>query len=75
MKDTWTDYTDAIVEQYSPNNYEPLNIGDMPVHHLNTASVIPTSSMVDLIALILINAMLFITGGILFSKSDLRSRD
>lgn len=75
MRETYAEYTDEIVEQYSPNNYEPLNLDDMPVYQLKTASVIPQSSLIDLISLILINAVLFITGGLLFSRSDLRNRN
>lgn len=75
MRDDWEDYTDAVCEKYSPANYKKLNLDDMPVFQLQAPALVPRESLVDLMLLITLNLVLFLAGGLLFTRSDVRIRD
>jgi ABC-type transport system involved in multi-copper enzyme maturation permease subunit len=75
MKDNYKEYTEGTEEANMPPNLASLEIGDMPVFRFPGYSVIPPESMIDLGLLLIINILLFITGGFLFSRAEVRIRD
>jgi hypothetical protein len=74
MRDNWEDYSDTVMEKYSPENYTPLETGDMPVYRSPRKAFIPAESVIDLLFLLLMNIVLFIAGGFLFIHSEVRVR-
>ena len=75
MSDNWDDYTDELCEKYSPAHYTKLNLDDIPVFRLRTSGALPQATLVDLMLLITLSLILFVAGGLLFSRSDVRVRD
>lgn len=75
MKDNYEDYTEEIEEANLLTNHPPLEIDDMPVFRFPHYTVIPAESMIDLSLLLVINILLFIIGGFLFSRAEVRIRD
>ena len=74
MRENWEEYSDTAMEKYSPNNYTPLETGDMPLYRPPRKAFIPSVSIVDLLFLLVMNIILFITGGFLFVHSEVRVR-
>ena len=75
MRDDWDDYTEEIETRSSPNNYSPLDLSDIPTFRLAQRQLVPNESLVDLIWMLIINIILFIIGGLLFSRSEVRIMD
>jgi len=75
MRDDWDDYTEEIETRSSPNQYPPLDLSDMPTFRPAQRQVIPNESLVDLMWMFLMNMVLFIIGGLLFSRSEVRIMD
>jgi len=73
MQDNWSDYPEGIMSTYSPRKYTKLNIDDMPVYTLPKPSLAQTGAIIDLMLLLFLNIILFISGGLMFSKSDVRN--
>ena len=68
------DYSEDVLQTYLPSNYRKLDLGALPTFSLETNAPVPAESMIDLIALFMLNLLLFIFGGLLFSRSDVRVR-
>ncbi len=75
MRDDWDDYTEEIQTRASPNQYPPLDLSDMPTFRLVQRQLIPNESLIDLIWMFMMNLVLFIIGGLLFSRSEVRIMD
>jgi len=74
MRTRLSDYNGDVLEAYLPSNYKNLNLEDMPLYTPTSRALIPRESLIDFMALILINLIFFILGGLLFSRSDVRAR-
>lgn len=75
MRDTWDEYTEELQTRCHPDNWKPLDLSDIPVFRLQRRPLIPPESLIDLILLVLLNAILFIIGGHVFSRSEIRKME
>lgn len=75
MRDNWDEYTDEIENRCHPNNFEPLDLSDMPAFIVPEHQLIPRESLIDLLLLLSLNLIIFIIGGLVFSRSEIRMRD
>jgi len=75
MRGNYPDYPEEILEANLPANCKPLETKDMPVFHFTRHTIIPAESIFDLSLLLIINILLFIFGGFLFSSAEVRVRD
>ena len=75
MRDDWDDYSEEIESRASPNNYPPLDLSDMPTFRPAQRQLIPNESLVDLIWMCIMNIVLFVVGGLLFSRSEVRIKE
>ena len=69
------DLHEEIRTKASPNQYPVLDLSDIPTFRLSRRQLIPNESLVDLLWMFMMNIILFLIGGFLFSRSDVRIGD
>ncbi len=75
MREKWEEYSSDKFKECQPDHWNPLDLSDMPVFRLQRRPIVPRESLVDLILLMLMNIVLFIAGGMVFSRSELRKME
>ena len=74
MRESYLDYTEELRKKWNWDTYPVLSLPDLPVFTPPKRNIIPSESIKDLILLLLLNVILFITGSYLFSRADIRQK-
>jgi len=72
MREHYKDYTKEFLSKARWDKYPALEMPDIPVFAPPKRYIIPVESIKDLILLLMMNVVLFITGVYLFSRADIR---